>query len=147
MDENNLILQKSYEHTMELHKFFVSFRFKVVAYLATVNAVLFYFIFHDQPKLGIAILVSIIGVLSVLALYLLDRRTRELFQICIDSGSEIENYANIPSNIGIYQKLKLRPLGRWSHGLVIRDSAILLVLAWIAIIILLLCNPSLLNIK
>ena len=84
MNENNSILQKSYEHTMELHKFFVSFRFKVVAYLATVNAALFYFIFHDQLKLEIAIFVSVIGILSVLVLYLLDRRTRELFQICID---------------------------------------------------------------
>ena len=124
----------------------VSFRFKVIAYLATVNAALFYFIFREQPGQIVAVFITLIGILSVVVLYLLDRRTRELFEICIKSGQEIEDLAGIPNNSGIYQKLGTRKLGRWSHGLVIRDTSRVIVLIWIAVLIISLCWPKLLNI-
>jgi protein-S-isoprenylcysteine O-methyltransferase Ste14 len=141
------ILLEAYKNAERLHEFFASFRYKVLGYLATVNAALFYFIFHEQPTQAIAISITIIGMLSVLALYLLDRRTAEVMQICIISAKSIEDMAHIRNNTGTYQKLFVRKPMWYSHKILIASICIVLILLWIVLFVISIRYPYLLNIK
>ena len=145
MSDRDSIVLKSYEHAERLHEFFASFRYKVLAYLASVNAALFYFAFTQTLGQLLVIPIATVGILSVIILLLLDIRTTEVMKICIDSGKKIEDLAGIPDGTAIYQMLQKRT-PRWrGHGRVITYTCALLITSWLLVLGVSFWVPQLLN--
>jgi hypothetical protein len=133
------IKTESYKNAHDLHKFYVSFRFKIIAFLATANGALLFFWVEKTSDNYSKVFVALAGIVTCLCLWLLDRRNSELFEVCLKSASEVEKHANL-GDFGIYTCLRTRPNNAVSHGRVIYYLSVLGIVAWVSSIISILVN-------
>jgi hypothetical protein len=98
-DDNKENLRKEYDVCFDNWRFFVGLRFTVLAFFLTLNSGLLYiFLKGEITPENFKCLPPIIGLLSVIAGFLIENRTRQLYYACIQRAKSIEVKLEYESN-------------------------------------------------
>ncbi|MGD0786012.1 MAG: hypothetical protein ABR969_09390 [Sedimentisphaerales bacterium] len=91
MNNNEENLRKEYDICFENWRFFVGLRFTVLAFFLTLNSGLFYIFLKGEITLeNFKWLPPIIGLFSVIAGFLIENRTKQMYYACIQRAKKIE---------------------------------------------------------
>lgn len=92
-------LLKEYDICFDNWRFFVGLRFTVLAFFLTLNSGLLYiFLKGEITSEGFRFLPPIIGLLSVIAGFMIENRTRQMYYACIQRAKGIEVELGYESN-------------------------------------------------